>query len=109
MHEFRRFITRELDARGWRQSDLVRQSGLSRAHVSKLLRDEREHLGQMPDASTITGIADGFGISEDVVRTAAARSLTGYTDNAAPLHVDLTEVSTDALLTELRRRIEERP
>lgn len=41
MHEYRRFIQRELDNRGWRQKDLVQKSGLSRQLVSNILRDER--------------------------------------------------------------------
>lgn len=106
MHEFRRFIQQQLDARGWKQADLARRSGLSRSHISKLLRDSRSHLGQMPDSETITGLAQGFGLSEDVVRTAASRALAGYSDDGGPLQVDLAEISTDALLTEVRRRIE---
>lgn len=60
----------------------------------------------MPDSETITGLAQGFGLSEDVVRTAASRALAGYSDDGGPLQVDLAEISTDALLTEVRRRIE---
>ncbi|MBH0121525.1 helix-turn-helix transcriptional regulator [Rhodococcus sp. CX] len=107
MHEFKRFIQQQLDARGWKQADLVRASGLSRSHVSKLIRDNREHLGQMPDDDTIAGLSRGFNVPEDVVRTAASRALVGYEDDGRPIHLDLTEVSTDALLQEVRRRIEE--
>lgn len=106
MHEFRRFIQAELDARGWIQADLVRRSGLSRAHVSKLVNDPRPALGQMPDESTLEGLAQGFGVNVDVVRTAASRALAGYVDGGDPITVELEDVSTDALLHELRRRIE---
>lgn len=106
MHEFKQFIQKELDARGWRQADLVRASGLSRSLVSKLLRDDRNYLGQMPDEATLEGIAKGFAVPVDVVRTAASRALAGYSDEGHPLQVDLTVVSTDALLQEVRRRIE---
>lgn len=111
MHEFRRFIQGELDARGWRQADLVRASGLSRQHVSQILTDTRDNLGQMPDAATLTGIADGLGVPAERVRTAAARSLVGYTDSGEPLTPALQDVSIDALLNEIRRRVEnhERP
>lgn len=105
MHEYRRFVQAELDARGWKQSDLARRSGLSRQLISNIMRDRRPHIGQMPDADTIAGLAKGFGISEEIVRTAAARALAGYTDDGTPLQVDLTEVPTDALLHEIRRRI----
>ena len=105
MHEFRRFIQQELDARSWKQADLARRSGLTRSHISKLLRDSRDHLGQMPDAETIQGLATGFMLPEEVVRTAASRALRGYSDDGTALYVDLAEVSTDALLEEVRRRI----
>lgn len=106
MHEFKRFIQQQLDARGWKQADLVRASGLSRSHVSKLMRDNREHLGQMPEADTLAGLARGFTIPEEIVRTAASRALVGYEDDGHPIQFDLTEVTTDALLQEVRRRIE---
>lgn len=106
MHEYRRFIQGELDARGWKQADLVRRSGLSRQLVSSLMRDSRDHLGQMPDAATIEALAFGFGVSVDIVRTAAARSLADYVDDGTALTITLSEVSTDALLTEIRRRID---
>lgn len=105
MHEYRRLVQSELDARGWQQAMLVRQSGLSRQMVSKILRDDRDHLGQMPDDSTMQALADGFGIPVDRVRKAAARSLVGYTDDGEPLTADLTTVSIDALLNEIRRRV----
>lgn len=106
MHEYRRFVQDELDTRGWRQSDLVRRSGLSRQLVSNILRDDREHLGQMPDAATLDGLATGFGVPVDLVRAAAARSLVDYTDDGTALTITLSEVSTDALLYEIRRRID---
>lgn len=106
MHEYRRFVQAELDARGWRQAELVRRSGLSRQLVSNLLRDDREHLGNMPDPATIAGLARGFGVPEETVRAAAARAIVDYGDDGAPLALDLSTVSTDALLQELRRRTE---
>ncbi|MFC9765782.1 helix-turn-helix domain-containing protein [Rhodococcus jostii] len=106
MHEFRKFIQRELDARGWKQADLARRSGLSRSHVSKLLRDDRQYLGQMPDEETIRALADGFALTEEVVRTAASRALAGFSDDGGPLQIELADVPTDALLEEVRRRID---
>lgn len=106
MHEYRRFIQHELDARGWRQADLVRESGLSRQLVSSILRDNRDHLGQMPDAETIQAIATGFGVPQERVRVAAARSLADYIDDGAALTITLGDVSTDALLNEIKRRID---
>ena len=106
MHEYRRFIQRELDNRGWRQKDLVQKSGLSRQLVSNILRDDRDHLGQMPDATTMEALATGLGVSVETVRTAAARSLVDYTDDGSALTITLGDVSTDALLTEIRKRID---
>lgn len=106
MHEYRRFIQQQLHERGWKSADLVRQSGLSRQLISKILNDTRDHLGQMPDASTIEGVATGFGIPIELVRTAAARSLAGYTDDGSALTIQLRDISTGALLNELRRRID---
>ncbi|MEU6582849.1 helix-turn-helix transcriptional regulator [Nocardia sp. NPDC046763] len=105
MHEYRRFVQAELDARGWKQADLARKSGLSRQLISNILRDNRPNLGQMPEEATLEGIAQGFGIPVDVVRTAASRALTGFIDEGQPLRIDLGEVSTDALLAEIHRRI----
>lgn len=106
MHEYRRFVQQQLDDRGWSPADLVRRSGLSRQLISKILNDDRHHLGQMPDDSTLEGLAQGFGVPAEVVRTAAARSLVGYTDDGSALTIQLRDVSTEALLNEIRRRIE---
>ena len=106
MHAFGRFIQAELDARGWRQAELVRKSGLQRQHLSKLLNDRRDYLGQMPDEHTLTRIAAGFELPVATVRAAAARALVGYEDSGESLTFELTDVSTDALLNEIRRRID---
>lgn len=108
MHEYRRFIQSQLDERGWKPADLARKSGLSRQLLSDILNDGREHLGRMPNASTINAIADGFDIPVDLVRTAAARSLADYSDDGTALTITLSDVSTDALLNEIRRRIDDR-
>lgn len=108
MHEYRRFIQQQVDTRGWKQADLVRSSGLRRQLVSSILSDSREHLGQMPDDSTLEGLAKAFGVPVEVVRIAAARSLVGYIDDGSDLTIQLQDVSTDALLNEVRRRINER-
>ena len=109
MHEFRRFIQKQLDDQGLRQADLVTRSGLTRSHVSKLMRDSRDHLGQMPDKETLEALATGFGVPVERVRIAAARSLIGYADDGAPIDLALGDIPTDALLSELKRRIESAP
>jgi transcriptional regulator with XRE-family HTH domain len=105
VHEYRRFVQGELDARGWKQAELVKRSGLSRQLVSKLLSDNRPYLGQMPEESTLEGIARGFSMSVERVRFAAARSLAGYEDDGHPIATDLSHVDIDALLGEVRRRV----
>lgn len=106
MHEYRRFIQQQLDERGWKRPDLVRASGLTRQLVWSILSDERDHLGQMPDDNTLEGLSKGFGLPVEVFRTAAARSLAGYTDDGSALTIRLQDVPTDALLNEVRRRID---
>ena len=105
MHEYRRFIQQELDARSWERADLMRASGLSRQLLSSILTDKRDHLGQMPDDSTMQKLADGFSIPVERVRTAAARSLVGYTDDGADLTLSLRDMHIDVLLNEIRRRV----
>lgn len=107
MHEYRRFIQQQLDERGWTQAELVRKSGLSRQLIWSVLNDGRDHLGQMPDERTLEGLAKGFRLPIETIRTAAARSLVGYTDDGTVLTIRLQDVSTDALLNEIRRRIDE--
>jgi transcriptional regulator with XRE-family HTH domain len=107
VHAYRRFIQQQLDERSWKQADLVRKSGLSRQLIWSILSDGRDYLGQMPDESTLEGLAKGFGLPVEVFRTAAARSLVGFTDDGTVLTVNLQGISTDALLNEVRRRIDE--
>lgn len=106
MHEYRRFIQEQLDARGWKPAELARRAGVHRQLVWKILHDDREYLGQMPDESTLAALAHGFGIPVDTVRTAAARSLSGYSDDGGPIVPDVQDVPTDVLLEELRRRLQ---
>jgi transcriptional regulator with XRE-family HTH domain len=54
---------------------------MHRQTISKILKDNREYLGQMPEESTLQGIAKGLGIDAEKVRLAAARSLVGYTED----------------------------
>jgi transcriptional regulator with XRE-family HTH domain len=105
VHEYRQFIQAELDQRGWKPAELERRSGLSRQAIWKILHDKREMLGRMPDQTTMDKIALGFGIPVERVKTAAARSLARYEDGGTPLVADLTKVSIEAILNELRRRL----
>jgi transcriptional regulator with XRE-family HTH domain len=82
----------------------MRASGLSRQLINTILRDDRDHLGQMPDESTLEGLAKGFTVPVETVRTAAARSLVGYSDDGGALTPQLRDVHLDVLLNEIRRR-----
>lgn len=82
MHEYRRFVQSELDKRGWSPGQLARIAGMHRQTISKIVKDDRDHIGQMPDESTLEGIARGLGIDVGLIRQAAARSLAGYTETA---------------------------
>jgi transcriptional regulator with XRE-family HTH domain len=102
MHPYRELIQSEMDARGWRPSELARRAGLHRQLISKILNDQRDHLGQMPDDATLAGIAAALGIPEGRVRQAAARSLDGYIDASSD---PLDSYSTEYLLDVIKRRV----
>lgn len=105
VHEYRRFIQSEIDARNWDSAELARRSGLHRQLIWKVLHDSRDHLGQMPKERTLEALARGFGIPIDRVRSAASRSLDGYSGEDGPVISDATRLSTDVLIEELRRRV----
>jgi transcriptional regulator with XRE-family HTH domain len=107
VHELRQFVQTELDARGWKPAKLAAIGGMHRQTIYKILGDEREHLGQMPDETTLEGIANGFNIPVERVRIAAARSLVNYQDDGTPINTDLSDVSLDVLFEEIRRRVNE--
>lgn len=106
MNALRRFIEQQLEDNGWTQSDLVRQSGLSKQHLSKMLNDERDKLARLPTEETLLGLSKGLRVPLNTVVLRAAQ--------ACGVPVDVTEVevssakalSTDQLLAEVRRRIE---
>lgn len=107
MHDLQRFIQEQLDTRGWRQADLVQRSGLSRAHVSKLLKDQGDLLKQLPDRETLDGIARGLGVRVELVLSAAVSAL-GVPPATLPLMLPSTEsLTNDQLLAELARRLNE--
>lgn len=106
MHALSRFIEEQLEVNGWTQADLVRQSGLSKQHLSKMLADDRDRLPRLPTEATLLGLARGLRVPLNVVVLRAAQ--------ACGVPVDVTQVevgspramSTDQLLAEVRRRIE---
>ncbi|MFZ1709742.1 MAG: helix-turn-helix domain-containing protein [Anaerolineae bacterium] len=63
---FSEWLEAELNQRGWRQAELVRRSGLSVGHVSRIITSQR-----LPGSDAIQGIARAFKMPvEDVMRQA---------------------------------------
>lgn len=105
MNALQEFIKAEMKARGWtQQADLVRASGLSPQHISKMLRAGQK-VSQMPDDETIAGLNAAFRTGEDVIRRVALRAM-GI--DLAPLQITrtVTDASDDELLAELGRRLQ---
>ena len=102
MHEYRRLIQAELDARGWSVSELARRAGMHRQTLYKIVNDTRPHIGQMPDDSTVERIAGALGIPAERLSAAAARSLIGADADAGD---PLDSYSTEYLLDYIKRRV----
>jgi transcriptional regulator with XRE-family HTH domain len=102
---FREFILEQMDARHWRQADLVRASGLSRSHVSKMLKDTRPHLAQIPDGTTLSGLATAFKMDVSEVRRVATRAVGVNADPAPTMVFGLRDATDAELLSELQKRL----
>ena len=64
--DFANWLQQELRTRGWNQAELVRRSGLSVAHVSRLVSGIRP-----PGTNAISELARALGVSsEEVMRQA---------------------------------------
>lgn len=64
--DFSEWVTEELNQRGWHQAELVRRSGLSVGHVSRIVTGQR-----LPGKDAIQGIARAFKMPvEEVMRRA---------------------------------------
>lgn len=104
---FNRFIREQLDMRGWNQADLMRASGLSRSHVSKIVKDKRDRLPRLPADDTLVGISTAFSLDVAEVRRIASLAV-GIADGPAPTYVfELREATNRELLAELGRRLGE--
>lgn len=104
-HALAAFIRERTDEKGWRNADLVRESGLSRQVVSKHLNDEREVIARLPDKATLEGFAKAFGVPVDFLIGKAVESLgLGYT--SGDFVNSVATVHDRELLAELRRRLD---
>lgn len=64
--DFSEWLAAELSQRGWHQAELVRRSGLSVGHVSRIITGQR-----LPGPDAITGIARALKMpAEEVMRQA---------------------------------------
>lgn len=102
MHEYRRFVEREMNARGWNSSDVARAGDLNRQVVHSIIKDTRERIPQVPDDRTVTGLAKAFSVSVEVVlaHVALAMGLPVSIERA-----DVSAVSDDELIHEIARRL----
>lgn len=105
MHAYRKFIADEMDKRGWTASDLQRASGLSKQHISRLLKDDRVHLQQRPDQTTVDGLARAFGVDPIVVLSHVAEAMGLPTSRVqVPDPAALTDDELLRILAERLRR-----
>ncbi|MFF9058894.1 helix-turn-helix domain-containing protein [Streptomyces sp. NPDC101213] len=65
-------IRHKLDQNGWSYNDVARRGGVSRSTVHHLATSER--LAQMPQKTTLEGLAKGLGIPVAMVKRAAAEA-----------------------------------
>ncbi|MFJ8008277.1 helix-turn-helix domain-containing protein [Streptomyces fagopyri] len=75
-------IKRKLDQNGWSYNDVARRGGISRSTVHHLATSVR--LAQLPQQTTLEGLAKGLGIPVAPVQRAAAEAagVNLYFENA---------------------------
>jgi transcriptional regulator with XRE-family HTH domain len=103
-HAFRRFIENNMAQRDWLQSDLVRESGITKQVVSGLLNDTRERLDRLPQDKTVDGLARAFGVERGVVLTVIGESMGLPMREPAVLY-DASGVTNENLVRELTERL----
>lgn len=108
MHAYSRFIQEQLDARGWTAAELSRQSGISEATLSRIIKDPDERLAGMPDEETIGKLARGFGIKPGVIVAHAATARYGVPVGEPVEIANAAGVSNDELVRELEHRLRDR-
>lgn len=103
-HALAEFIQNQADARGWRNRDLERASGLSRQVTSKYLLDKRDRIRRLPEAETLRGFAKAFGVPLELLISKAIESLgLGYTSGD---FVNEVHTASDGdLVDEIARRL----
>ena len=103
MHALSRWIQDEMDARHWRQRDLVRESGLARSQVSQLLT--QPELRRMVAPNTVSALAKAFGVDERIVIVKSAEAIGVPVDLLSPVVVTAWDVSNEELLAIISSRL----
>lgn len=104
MHALQRLLRDGLARRGWNQSDLARESGLSKQVVSKLLREDRAPVARLLRTTTVDGLAHALQVDTGVVRAAIAEEM-GLPGSEVQVVYDARGVGDDDLIRELARRL----
>ena len=104
MHALQRLLRDGLARRGWSQSDLARESGLSRQSVSNLLREDRSPVARLLRETTVDGLARALQVDAGVVRAAIAEEM-GLPGSDVQVVYDARGVADDDLIRELARRL----
>lgn len=104
MHALRWFVQQSMAARGWTQSDLARESGITKQVVSGLLTDSRDKLDRLPQDKTVDGLAAAFGVDRSVVLHAIGAAM-GLPVSAQVVVYDASKVSDEDLLRALADRL----
>lgn len=106
--DFPTWLQKELDARGWNQSDLSRRSGITTGQISRILNGTR---GPAPE--TLNGIAKAFHLSPELIFRIAG--LLPPRENVEPLDEELLDLfeqltpeDQDEILQLARMKIERR-
>lgn len=101
-------IKNKLDQKGWSYSDVARRGGISRSTVHHLATSAK--LAQMPQRTTLEGLARGLGIPVAPVLRAAAEAagVNVYFENAPEIadpEVEILIASVQKLSPTARRHV----
>lgn len=104
MHALAAYLNEQMDARGWKQADLARASGLTPQTVSNLVTDDRPALVQRPDQATVEALAAAVAngnVGQVLSKVAEAMGLPVETVTV----YDASRISDEQLIDELSRRL----
>ncbi|MFD4973785.1 helix-turn-helix domain-containing protein [Streptomyces sp. NPDC058424] len=101
-------IKNKLDQKGWSYSDVARRGGISRSTVHHLATSAK--LAQLPQQTTLEGLAKGLGIPVAPVQRAAAEAagVHVYFENAPEIkdpEVEVLIASVQKLSPAARRHV----